>query len=103
MLGFWGDLPNKIGNTAFNGKFSAYSGFKFALMEKKLQINLNLNDIFNTERSKGTEYYQDFNSAYYHKGITRSLNLSLTYKFGNNEVRGATKEVKFEEKRRAGG
>lgn len=103
LFGFWGDLPNKIGNTAFNGKFSAYSGFKFALMEKKLQINLNLNDIFNTERSKGTEYYQDFNSAYYHKGITRSLNLSLTYKFGNNEVRGATKEVKFEEKRRAGG
>ncbi|WP_300675684.1 outer membrane beta-barrel family protein [Soonwooa sp.] len=103
LFGFWGDLPNKVGNTSFQGKFSAYSGFKLSLMDKKLLINATLDDVFNTERSKGVEYYQNFNSAYYYKGISRSFNLSLTYKFGNNNVKGATKEVKFEEKSRAGG
>ncbi|MBK1897793.1 hypothetical protein [Chryseobacterium paridis] len=40
---------------------------------------------------------------YYTKGITRNVYLSVTYKFGNNDVKGATKQVKFEESNRAGG
>ena len=103
LLGFWSDVPNKIGNTSFSGHFSAYSGLKLSLMEKKLLINLNVNDLLNTERSKGIEYYPNFYSQYYYKGKTRTVNLSLTYKFGNNNVKGATKEVNFEEKKRAGG
>lgn len=103
LLGFWSDIPNKEGNTYFNGNFSAYSGLKLSFMEKKLLINLNVNDLLNTERSKGIEYYPNFYSHYYYKGKTRSVNLSLTYKFGNNDIKGATKEVNFEEKKRAGG
>jgi outer membrane receptor protein involved in Fe transport len=103
MLGLWGSIPNRSGNTYFNGNVSVYTGMKLSLMEKKLLINLNVNDILNTDRSKGTEYYPNYNVEYYTKGITRNINLSVTYKFGNNNVKGATKEVKFEESSRAGG
>nr|WP_305051515.1 outer membrane beta-barrel family protein [Elizabethkingia bruuniana] len=96
-------MPERSGNTYFNGNFSAYIGLKASFLEKNLLFNLTVNDIFNTNRSKGTEYYQDFNSEYYYKGITRNVNLSVTYKFGNNNVKGATKQVKFEEQNRAGG
>ncbi|WP_262887544.1 hypothetical protein [Chryseobacterium aquaeductus] len=40
---------------------------------------------------------------FYFKDLTRNVYLSVTYKFGNNNVKGATKQVKFEESSRAGG
>lgn len=57
----------------------------------------------NTNRDRGVEYYPNYNVEYYTKGITRNVYLSVTYKFGNNDVKGATKQVKFEESNRAGG
>ncbi|MDE5429447.1 TonB-dependent receptor domain-containing protein [Elizabethkingia meningoseptica] len=102
IVGLWGDLPQRRGNTYFNGNFSMYSGMKISLMDRNLLINLNVNDLFNTSRLKGIEYYQDFNSNFYRKEITRTINLSVTYKFGNSKVRGATRQIKFEEQKRAG-
>ncbi|MCY0968634.1 outer membrane beta-barrel family protein [Chryseobacterium wangxinyae] len=103
MLGLWSNIPNRSGNTYFYGNFSAYSGVKLNLMQKNLMINLYVNDLLNTNRSKGTEYYPNYNVEYYYKGITRNVYLSVTYKFGNNDIKGATKQVKFEESSRAGG
>lgn len=103
MLGLWSNIPNRSGNTYFNGNFSAYTGVKLNLMQKNLMINLYINDLLNTNREKGTEYYPNYNVEYYGKGITRNVYLSVTYKFGNNDVKGATKQVKFEESSRAGG
>ncbi|NIF04225.1 TonB-dependent receptor [Chryseobacterium sp. Tr-659] len=103
MLGLWGSLPNRNGNTYYYANSSLYTGLKLAFMEKKLLVNFYLNDILNTNREKGIEYYPTYNIDYQYKGITRNVHLSLTYKFGNNNVKGATKQVKFEESNRAGG
>lgn len=103
MLGLWSNIPNRSGNTYFNGNFSVYSGVKLNLMQKNLMINLYVNDFLNTDRSKGIEYYPNYDVEYYYKGITRNIYMSITYKFGNNNVKGATKQVKFEESSRAGG
>jgi outer membrane receptor protein involved in Fe transport len=103
MIGFWGNIPNRSGNTYFYGNGSVYTGMKLNLMQKNLMINLYMNDVLNTNRSKGIEYYPAYDVEYFHKGITRNLYLSVTYKFGNNNVQGATKQVKFEESNRAGG
>ncbi|MGG7436545.1 TonB-dependent receptor domain-containing protein [Chryseobacterium arthrosphaerae] len=103
MLGLWGSLPNRNGNTYYYTSASLYTGMKLAFMDKKLLLNVYLNDILNTNREKGIEYYPNYNIDYQYKGITRNVYLSLTYKFGNNNVKGATKQVKFEESNRAGG
>lgn len=103
MLGLWSSIPNRSGNTYFNGNSSLYTGMKLNLMQKNLLVNLYINDILNTNRSKGTEYYPNYDVEYYHKGITRNIYLSVTYKFGNANIQGATKQVKFEESGRAGG
>lgn len=103
MLGLWGSLPNRNGNSYNYTSASLYTGMKLAFMDKKLLVNLYLNDILNTNREKGIEYYPNYNIDYQYKGITRNVHLSLTYKFGNNNVKGATKQVKFEESNRAGG
>lgn len=101
MLGAWGNIPYKEGNTSFKGIASVYSGLKLNLMDKKLMLNFLMNDVLNTEREKGTEFYKDFGTQYYFKGISRNLSLSLTYKFGNNDVKGATKQLKFDDQNRA--
>ncbi|MDH6250756.1 outer membrane receptor protein involved in Fe transport [Chryseobacterium sp. H1D6B] len=103
MLGLWSNLPNRDGNTYYYANASVYTGMKLNLMQKKLMVNLYLNDVLNTNRNKGIEYYPNYNVDYFSKGITRNMYLSVTYKFGNNDVKGATKEVKFEESNRAGG
>ncbi|MDC8105184.1 TonB-dependent receptor domain-containing protein [Chryseobacterium sp. PTM-20240506] len=103
MLGIWANIPNRSGNTYFNGNGSVYTGIKLNLMEKKLMINLYLNDALNTDRNKGTEYYPNYNVEYYSKGTSRNMLFSVTYKFGNNDIKGATKQMKFEESNRAGG
>lgn len=103
MLGLWSNIPNRDGNTYYYGNASLYTGVKLNLMKKNLLINLYVNDFLNTNRSKGIEYYPNYNVEYYYKGITRNIYLSVTYKFGNNDVKGSTKEVKFEESNRAGG
>ncbi len=102
ILGLWGDIPNRSGNTDFSGNFSVYSGIKLNMMQKKLLVNLYINDLLNTNRSKGLEYYPNYDVEYYDKRSTRNVYLSLTYKFGNNNVKGATKQVEFEESKRAG-
>ena len=103
MLGMWSNIPNRSGNTYFNGNCSTYSGVKLNLMQKNLMVNLYVNDLLKTNREKGTEYYPNNDVEYYSRGITRNLYLSVTYKFGNNNVKGATKQLKFEESSRAGG
>ncbi|HBV14095.1 outer membrane beta-barrel family protein [Chryseobacterium carnipullorum] len=103
MLGLWSNLPNRDGNTYYYANASVYTGMKLNLMEKKILINLYVNDLLNTNRNKGIEYYPNYDVEYFNKGITRNIYLSVTYKFGNNNVKGATKEVKFEESSRAGG
>ncbi|AZA80477.1 TonB-dependent receptor [Chryseobacterium lactis] len=103
LLGLWSSLPNRNGNTYYYSSASLYTGMKLSLMNKKLLLNVYLNDILNTNREKGIEYYPSYNVDYQYKGITRNVHLSLTYKFGNNDVKGATKQIKFEESNRAGG
>ena len=102
MLGLWGSLPNRNGNTYYYSNASLYAGMKLNMMDKKLFLNLYLNDLLNTNREKGIKYYPTYNVDYQFKGITRNVHLSLTYKFGNNNVKGATKQMKFDESKRAG-
>ena len=60
-----------------------------------------MNDVLNTEREKSQQNYQNFSTASYYKLKSRNLSLSVTYKFGNNDVKGATKQMNFDEKNRA--
>ena len=101
MVGVWGNVPYKEGNASYSGVASVYSGLKLNLMEKKLFINLLMNDVLNTEREKSQQYYQNFSTASYYKLKSRNLSLSVTYKFGNNDVKGAIKQMNFDEKNRA--
>lgn len=101
LLNFWHQLPWKENNIDSEGISSLDAGLKLSFMDKKLQINAVVNDIFKQARSRGKllydSYQMQFDNYYNYQGLT----LSATYNFGNSKVKGANRNIKFEEKNRA--
>lgn len=55
--------------------------FKKSFLDKKLNIRIYIDDIFNTARSSNTRPFDDFVTTQYRKERTRSIKLWLTYTF----------------------
>ncbi|PIF44095.1 outer membrane receptor protein involved in Fe transport [Chryseobacterium sp. 52] len=99
-LNYTHSLPYKNVNSYFQAFPELTSGLKLSLMEKKLQINATVTNIF-AQRYKGTLYFTD-NTQYmdnYWDG--RSFRLSVNYTFGSNKKKISKKNINFEEKGRA--
>lgn len=93
-------LPGTFGNYKSDGYSMLNIGGKLSLMEK-MQINVFFEDVFKKAISQGQSVYSDFimrNKNYYD---LRSFNISLNYSFGNSKVKGANKNINFDERNRA--
>lgn len=101
ILNYWFRLPSNSGNVYmdFAGNFT--SGLKISLMEKNIQINATVSDIFKQARSIGEIYYSTGTHSYNNYYDTRRFTLSATYTFGNRKVKEAGRNVNFDEKYRA--
>ena len=80
------------------------AAFQYLLLEKNLRLSLRITDIFRKERDRMRTtvngVYQDGN--YYHD--SQSVQLSVSYKFGNNKLKEKHRETgNQEERNRAGG
>ncbi|WP_072921866.1 TonB-dependent receptor family protein [Chryseobacterium sp. OV279] len=101
ILNYWFRLPSNSGNSYMNYAGLVTAGLKLSLMEKTLQMNLLVSDIFKQGRSRGEIYYTTGTHYYNNYYDARRLTLSATYTFGNKKVKGADRNVKFDEKNRA--
>jgi len=101
FINYWFRLPSSLGNTYsyFVGNFT--SGVKLNMMNKDLQMNIYVSDIFKQAKSNGEIYYQDSTHFFDNYYDSRALTVSLTYNFGNKKIKGADRNVKFDEKNRA--
>jgi len=94
-------FPGSFGNFRSDGYSIVSLGAKLFLMDKKLQINVSVDDVFKKAFSKGESVYSDSVMKFRNYYDYRGLNLSVNYTFGNNQVKGASRNVKFDEKSRA--
>ncbi|KFF24478.1 outer membrane beta-barrel family protein [Chryseobacterium vrystaatense] len=101
MFNYWFRLPSNSGNSYMNYAGLVTAGLKLSLMEKTLQMNLLVSDIFKQGRSRGEIYYTTGTHYYNNYYDARRLTLSATYTFGNKKVKGTDRNVKFDEKNRA--
>lgn len=69
-------------------------------MDKQLQINANVSNIF-AQRYRADKSFSDNKQSFNNYWDGRALRLSVNYTFGNSKVKGAQKNIKFEEKNRA--
>ncbi len=101
FLNWYHQLPNKEDNTRYSKYNTLSTGAKLALLDKKLNINVTLSDIFNTGKSSGTMYYENNIQTFDNKWNSRRINLSASYSFGNSSNKKQIKEASFEDKNRS--
>lgn len=94
-------LPSKEGNSNSLGNANFSTGVKFSLMEKALQINMSVNDLFRQSGYRGKVFFEDNYQTFDNYWDARKVTLSVSYKFGNQKVKAKNRSVDFEEKDRA--
>jgi outer membrane receptor protein involved in Fe transport len=70
---------------------SATLGLQKGFCQDQLQLRLALADVFFTNQQQGTVHYQDMNIRFLTQSETRQVRLSLSYKFGNQQLLAARK------------
>jgi outer membrane receptor protein involved in Fe transport len=100
FLNYSQDLPYKNVNSSFHNFSNLNSGIKISLIEKQLQINATVTNIF-AQRYRGDMYFNDNSQHFNNYWDGRSFRLSVNYTFGNNKKKINKKNIQFDEKDRA--
>ncbi|MGE6395466.1 TonB-dependent receptor domain-containing protein [Chryseobacterium scophthalmum] len=100
FLNYSQDLPYKNVNSSFHNFSNLTSGIKVSLMEKQLQINATVTNIF-AKKYRGDMYFKDNSQHFNNYWDGRSFRLNVNYTLGNNKKKRSTKSISFEEKDRA--
>lgn len=101
LMNYWQNLPSKSGNSFSESNANFSAGIKVSLIEKTLQINLSVNDIFHQSGYKGTVYFADNIQTFNNYWDARKFTFSATYNFGNQKVKNNNRSIDFDEKDRA--
>lgn len=101
FLNYWQNLPSRDGYTSVRNRGSFDAGIKMSLVEKALQINLSVSDIFKQSGYKGDMYFADNTQSFNNYWDARRMTLSITYTFGNQKIKSNNRAINFEEKNRA--
>jgi len=101
MLNFWHSLPFTYGSTYVKDQLEFSPGIKASLFNKQLQLSAVLSDAFKTVKNNGYTAYSNYRENFSQYNDYRRFTLSLTYTFGNDKVKGTSKNIRFEEKSRA--
>ena len=99
FLNYSQELPNTNVNYRFENFSDLTSGIKISLMEKQLQINATVTNIFG-QRFRGQLYFEDSTQLMNNYWDGRSFRLSVNYTFGNKKKQLNKKQISFEEKER---
>ncbi|CEJ71821.1 hypothetical protein BN1195_04174 [Chryseobacterium oranimense G311] len=100
FLNYDHSLPYRNVNSYFYSFPELTSGLKVSLLEKKLQINATVTNIF-AQRYRGDKYFTDSSQHMDNYWDGRSFRLSVNYTFGGNKKKISKKNINFEEKDRA--
>ncbi|CAL2081150.1 TonB-dependent receptor domain-containing protein [Tenacibaculum sp. 190524A02b] len=96
---FWYSSPSVSGVDRIGQSYAADMGLKWLFLDKKLQVNFVLTDIFKTNRSVIKSIVNGIKQEYNNYYDNRQLRVSLTYKFGNSKLRSKRKSFSNEEER----
>lgn len=85
--------PRKILMFDLRARSSLNLGVKTLFLDKKLQASLTVNDVFKGMQSKVTTYTNNIKQEYMNYFDLRNFNVSLTYKFGNTDLKSKEREA----------
>lgn len=79
--------PLAFGIFNIDKQYSVDAGISHSFYNKKMNLKLAINDIFNTRRNIVTSRYQSVNLDVRQKNDTRLGRLTFTYNFGNSKIK----------------
>ena len=99
-LNFYQKFPSTEGLANISNRASLQLGCVMNFLDQKLAMNVSVSDIFRQSFTKTTEKYPGFtwNSKQY--SDQQNLNITLTYKFGNNKSRNVNRNIDDSDKSR---
>ncbi|MFC6266929.1 outer membrane beta-barrel family protein [Frigoriflavimonas asaccharolytica] len=100
-LNYWQSLPSKSGNEFSENSANLSAGIKMNLLQKALQVNLSINDVFRQSGYRGTIYFADNLQTFNNYWDARKFTFSVTYNFGNEKLKAKNRAIDFDEKDRA--
>ena len=87
-FGFYYELPYISSYSKVASNYYFYMGVRTNLLENRLSLSLNVNDIFKTYRMCETMTSNDVRYKDDNRSDTRYLQFSVSYKIGNSSIRG---------------
>ena len=100
ILNFWHTLPFTYANIRLRDQLEFSPGIKASFLDKKIQANFVITDVFKTMKNKGYSYNGEYRSEFDQYNDYRGFKLSITYSFGNDKVKGMNKKINFDEQNR---
>jgi len=101
LLNFWHNLPFTFNNSHYKAMYGLNPGVRFSALDKKLQVSMVYNDVFNTVNNIGYTDYTNFREEFRRYFSQRQFVLTATYSFGNNKIKEVKKNTKFDDSSRA--
>ncbi len=103
-LSGWFESPNVYGIFRGRWMWGVSAGAQKQILKKKGTIKVNVNDIFASNRFRGQAEYGDVFLYVNNRWQNRTVNVSFSYRFGNNKIEGARERQtgSADESRRAG-
>lgn len=86
------DFPNKYAYDTREGRSYLNLGFKYSMLNKKLQMNLLFRDIFRSYKTVGTRSTQASLYTFNIYNDSQSVRFSINYTFGNKSIKVSTRE-----------
>jgi len=99
------ESPTFYGISKLKSVYRIDAAISQQLLDRKVTLKLNVNDIFNSYRDYAMIKYQNLNATIFNKEESRWFKLSFSYKFGNISLKGNAKHKASneDEQNRAGG
>ncbi|MBU1372318.1 MAG: TonB-dependent receptor [Bacteroidetes bacterium] len=85
--------PMEYGIIKINSQYSVDAGLSKSFLNKKLSAKFAVSDIFNTRKQVIDSAYPGLNYHLTQKNETRIAKISLSYKFGNNDIKPARRRA----------
>lgn len=88
-IGAWYNSPTVYGIFKSKAQGAVNMGIQKSILQKKGNIKINVSDVFASNRFRGTADYNNVYLRVDNRWQNRTLNIALSYRFGNTKVEAA--------------
>jgi hypothetical protein len=99
-INFWYQFPYIDGLDNSSSYYNIDAAIKFLLLQKRLQVSINGNDILKSNKPKYYSLFNNIKQLYNNYYDNQQIKISLRYKFGNQKIKREDRQLNNSEETR---